>query len=229
MRFKSSRERNAQSSLASEQSRILTDTSPFAVREAYKALRTNIICSLPGTESKCIGITSSMPSEGKSINSINLAISFADIGKKTLLVDCNLRLPSIASRLRIEKQPGLSDLLAGETSVSEAIWQYKDHLDVLAAGQVPHEPTGLLASQRMKMLLVEMRGKYDYIIIDLPPITDVTDAVILAESVDGYLLVVRHDSTEYRAVGEMLRRLRLSNGRILGFLYTKAPIGEKKL
>ena len=228
MRLNSSKKKKVPNRLTSEQSHILSDSSPFVVKEAYKALRTNIIFSLPGQESKCIGITSSARSEGKSTNSINLALAFAQIGKKTLLVDCDMRLPSIASKLRIAKQPGLSDFIVGEANVNESIQHYKENLDVMVAGGIPRDPTGLLTSQSMRMLLEKMREYFDYIIIDLPPITTVTDAAILSDSVDGYLLVVRHDSTDYRAVGEMLHQLRLSEGKILGFLYTNAPVSEKK-
>ena len=96
----------------------LQPDSPFAVRESYKALRTNVMFSLPGAEARCIGISSAEPGDGKSTNALNLAIIFAEIGKKVILIDCDMRLPTVANNLGIPDEPGLSNLLAGQNSAS---------------------------------------------------------------------------------------------------------------
>ena len=207
---------------------ILSEASPFVIKEAYRTLRTNIIFSLPGTDPKCIAVTSPARSEGKSTNAINIAIAFSQIGKRTLLIDCDLRRPTVAARLRLAKQPGLSNLIVGESDVNQVLQHHSENFDVIAAGQIPRDATGLLASKRMKYLLGKLKEYYDYVIIDLPPITTVTDAAILTQIVDGYLLVVRHDATEYRGVSAMLHQLQLSEAKILGFLFTNAPVIEKK-
>ncbi len=228
MKKKTSAKNKALSKFAADHFQILSDASPFAVKEGYKALRTNVIFSLPGSESKCIALTSSGRSEGKSTTAINLGIAFAQIGKRAILLDCDMRLPTIASKLHLAKQPGLSNLIVGEASVNDVVQHYCEGLDVIPAGQIPRDPTGLLASEQMKYMLSRLKEYYDYVIIDLPPVTTVTDAAILTDSVDGFLLVVRHGVTDYRAVNEMLHQLTLSEAKIMGFVYSGAPVSEKK-
>ncbi len=207
---------------------LLDDNSPFAVKEAYKALRTNVTFSLPGSESKCIGFTSSERAEGKSTNAVNLGISFAQIGKRVILLDCDMRLPTVASKTGLQQNPGLSDLLVGEAAAKDVIRHYIDNMDVIPAGQIPPDPTGLLASDLMVKLLAKLKELYDYVLIDLPPVNTVTDASILSRYIDGFLLVVRHEAANYRDVTEMFRLLELSEAKILGFIYNDAPVESKK-
>lgn len=207
---------------------LLNDNSAFVVQEAYKALRTNIIFSLPGNTSRCIAVTSSNRSEGKSTNTINMAISFGQIGKRVLLIDCDMRLPTIAAKMDIKGYPGLSNVLVGDSSLTDAITTSEKYgIDVLPAGNIPPDPTGLLESQQMQILLAEFRKHYDYIFIDLPPITTVTDAAIFSKYVDGYLLVVKNNSSEYHGVSDMLNQLRLVEGKILGFVYVGAEFNGR--
>lgn len=208
---------------------LLNDNSAFLVQEAYKALRTNIIFSLPGKSSRCIAVTSSNRSEGKSTNTINIAISFGQIGKRVLLIDCDMRLPTIATKLSIKGSPGLSNILVGDCAVKDGIMRHGDfNIDVLPSGTIPPDPTGLLESETFSVLLKELRKIYDYIFIDLPPVTAVTDAAILSRHVDGYLLVVKNESSEYRGVSNMLNQLRLVGGKILGFVYVGAQVSDRK-
>lgn len=207
---------------------ILKEDTPFSIQEAYKALRTNVSFSLPGLKSRCIGITSSSPGEGKSINIINLAASFGHIGKKVLLIDCDLRLPTIASKINIKGQPGLSDCLAGESTVQESIRNIESlKIDVMPAGNIPPDPTVLLESEEMAELIQLFKKQYDYIFFDFPPVTTVTDAAILSRKLDGYLLVVKHNSSEYRAVSDMLNQLRFVDAKILGVIYTSVQAESK--
>ncbi len=208
---------------------LLGETSPFSVQEAYKALRTNVIFSLPGGAAKCIGITSSMQSEGKSMSSVNLALSFGQIGKRVLLIDCDMRLPTVATKLGMTGRPGLSDVLVGNCYFKEAVrdgGQYGIH--VLPAGTIPPDPTSLLESEQMEALLQYLRQQYDYIVVDLPPVTTVTDAAILAKYLDGFLLVVKHGHSQYRAINSMMAQLRMANAKVLGFIYANASTGGNK-
>ncbi|MBQ1317250.1 MAG: CpsD/CapB family tyrosine-protein kinase [Lachnospiraceae bacterium] len=215
------RRRDAQ--IKETQNSILTDASPWQVQEAYKALRTNIIFSMPGNDCKVIAFTSAFSHDGKSINCLNCAISFGQIGKKVLLIDCDMRLPTIAKKLGIAGTPGISDILAGEAQFGTTLHKDSTHgIHVLPAGNLPPDPTWLLQSDQMNSLLELMRKYYDYIFIDLPPVTTVTDAAIMSKYVDGYLLIVRHQVTEYRAISDMIGQLRLAGSKIVGFVYNDA-------
>ena len=207
---------------------ILRSSSPFMVREAYKALRTNIAFSLPGTEAKCIGVSSANRGEGKSMNSVNIAISFAQIGKKVILLDGDLRLPTVASKMGIKAKPGLTDHLVGEAAWTDVVQKDAMGVDVVPAGSIPVDPTGLLESKELEELLARMRLEYDYIIIDLPPVNTVADAVILSRCIDGYVLVVRHGETKNKDVAEVLRQMRMAGAKVLGFIYNDAPVQGKR-
>lgn len=206
-----------------ENNHILTNQSPFAVREAYKTLRTNVIFSLPGDDCKVLGLTSANRHEGKSTNSINLAIAFSQIDKSVLLIDCDMRLPIIASSLGLPGKPGLSDYLVGSAELCSCIRHIEDpHLDVLVSGSIPPDPTGLLESEYIAGLFKTLRETYDYIIVDLPPINTVTDGAILAKYVDGFLLVIRHNETGKKDILELRRNLDLVDAKIIGALYNGA-------
>lgn len=198
---------------------LLSEDSSFAVKEAYKTLRTNVAFSLPGAGCKCIGITSPNRGDGKSSISVNLAISFAQINKKVIILDCDMRLPTIAKKIGIESTPGLSNFLVGSNSEA-VIRSVKDYgVDVLTSGNIPPDPTTLLESQQMSNLIEILRKNYDYIIIDLPPLTVVTDAAILSKYIDGYLIVVRHNFSEFSRIKDVLYQLEFADAKILGFAY----------
>lgn len=221
------RKQTKKAALATDE--ILITEAPFSIQEAYKALRTNIVFSLPGGGSKIIGITSATKGEGKSSTALNVAISFAQIGKRVILVDGDMRLPTIASKLRINGRPGLSDILVGEGQIEASIRNVPSMgIHVLPAGNIPPDPTTLLESKPMNTILNVLRKYYDYVLIDLPPVNTVADAAILSRHLDGYLLVARHALAEKREVREMLNQLQLADAKILGFVYNGAPITEKK-
>ncbi|MCD7821029.1 MAG: CpsD/CapB family tyrosine-protein kinase [Clostridiales bacterium] len=145
------------------------------MREAYKALRTNVQFSLPGNECKCIAVTSGERADGKSTTAINLALTFGQLNKRVLLIDGDLRMPTVARKMNVPKEPGLSDLLVGEAKAETAIQVNKKYgISILTAGKLPPDPTWLLESQQMKELLEQFRREYDYIFIDLPPVLTVT-------------------------------------------------------
>lgn len=200
---------------------LLSDNSPFTVKEAYKSLRTNVMFSLPGNDSKCIGVVSADRGDGKSSVALNLAISFAQIRKKVIIVDCDLRLPTVASKLGIEAKPGLSNFLSGTQESKEPVIRRSKlyGIDIITAGDIPPDPTMLLESKQMTAFVELLKKYYDYIVLVFPPVTIVSDAVMLSNIVDGYLMVVRHTESEYSKINEMLRQLDFAGAKALGFVY----------
>ena len=208
---------------------MLTEKSPFAIQEAFKELRTNVMFSLPGTGCKCVGVTSPTPGDGKSTSAANLAISLAQIGKRVILIDCDMRLPTVAESFRISAVPGLSDFLSGQAAVDACVRQVERYqLSVMPAGSIPPDPTGLLEDAQMDRLINAFRSVYDYVIVDLPPVMAVPDASILSKYIDGFLLVIRNRQTRHRYVTEMIRRLQLTKSKIIGFSVVGGDLSSKK-
>ena len=207
---------------------ILNNETPFQIQEAYKNLRTNVQFSLPAGECKMIGVTSAGRGEGKSTTAVNLAISFAQLGKKVILIDGDMRLPTVAKKLQMKGAPGLSDYIIGECDLRSICEVNREHnLIVVPSGNIPPEPTWLLQSDRMKEMIETFRGMADYIFIDLPPATVVSDAQMLAEMIDGYLLVVQNGSTSEKKIAELINALSLVNAKILGFVNTRSNISTR--
>ncbi len=200
---------------------LLSDKSSFSVQEAYKTLRTNLSFSLPGSGCKCIGVTSANRGDGKSSVAVNLAISFAQINKKVIILDCDMRLPTVAAKIGIDSKPGLSNYLVGSNDLGEKlIKRIEDKgIDVFPSGNIPPDPTTLLESKSMSDLIDVLRNHYDYIIVDLPPLMPVSDAAILSKYVDGYLIVVRHEKSEFAKIQDTLHQLEFSGAKIIGFVY----------
>ena len=215
------KKRKTVSKLFDPKKMLLSEDSTFPMREAYKSLRTNVMFSIPGSDSKCIGIVSANRGEGKSTIAINLAISFAQANKKVIVVDCDMRLPTVAAKIGINATPGLSNYLAGNGEIQGDLIQHVDDydIDVLAAGDIPPDPTTLLGSKQMESLVALLKEYYDYIVLDFPPVTVVTDAVILSGTVDGYLVVVRHGLSEFQKLRETFRRLDFSDAKVAGVVY----------
>ena len=196
---------------------ILNDQTSFQVKEAYKALRTNIIFSLPEAGSNKIIVTSSVASEGKSTTCVNMAISFAETNKKVIIVDCDLRRPNVANLLDIPQKPGLSNVLVRMNELSSVIKRnVRPNLDVLVSGEIPPNPSELLDSAKMREIIETLGKEYDYVFVDTPPVLAVTDTAILTRYCSGVLLVAQHNQTERSAVTEAVEQLRLANAKILG-------------
>lgn len=195
----------------------------FAAQEAYKLLRTNLLFALPDT-GKCrvVGVTSSVRTEGKSTTSIHLAYALAEMGRRVLLVDGDLRLPSIATKLGIDGTPGLSNLVAGLECEKDAIRPREDQegLFLLPSGRIPPNPAEMLASAQMTELLSRLRESYDFIIVDLPPVNIVSDALVIASALDGMLVVARSNFSEKRELRRCIRQLELGSVKVLGFVMT---------
>jgi capsular exopolysaccharide synthesis family protein len=202
----------------------------FAAAEAYKLLRTNITFSFSGNEEcRIIGMTSSFRGEGKSLTSMNLAYTIAEADKRVLLIEGDMRLPTVSKRMGLRAKPGLSNLLVGLESISSAIQEYRVDLgdkilslDVMVSGDIPPNPSELLGSERMKSLLKKLRERYDYVILDLPPVNAVTDALIASRVVDGIIVVVRNGHAVRGALAETMRQLRLAEAHVLGFVFNDA-------
>ena len=197
----------------------------FVATEAYKLLRTNLMFTLPD-EKKCkmVGVTSSLRGEGKSTTAINLSYAIAETGKKVLLIDADLRLPSVAKKLEICSTPGLSNLIVGEVDKATAINLY-DKLDswsILTAGDVPPNPTEMLGSAQMKKIVEEVKNDYDYIIFDLPPVNIVSDAMVISPLLDGMIVVVRENYSERRELSQCIKQLELSGVKLLGIVMNQS-------
>lgn len=203
----------------------------FAASEAYKRLRTNISFSLPDrNKCKIIGVTSALKGEGKSTTSLNIAYAFSQTGQKVLLMECDLRLPNIAKRLAIHSKPGISNLLAGQCSGNDVLQRSKilEKVHVIVSGDIPPNPAELLASEQMKQTMDALAQVFDVIIVDLPPITVVSDAAIASNLVDGMVVVTRKDYCDKRAIADAVGQLRFANAKILGFVFTGADPEKKR-
>ena len=203
---------------------ILCDQLSFAAAESYKLLRANLIFTIPAGENNVIGVTSSTRGEGKSTTSINLAYTIAEAGKKVLLIDSDMRLPSSAKRMGIQKSPGLSNAIIGQTSASECIYPSGKgpNWDIMPSGDTPPNPSELLSSNQFSRLIEKLQTKYDYIIMDLPPVNLVSDAVTVAPKIQGLIFVVRQNFSSRVAVKEAIARLDFLDAKILGFVFTDA-------
>ena len=208
---------------------LLDSNIPFIVNEAYNALRTNIIFSMPGEGCKTIGVTSANRGDGKSSVALNLAISLAQLGKKVILLDCDLRLPTIAKKLGIKAVPGMTDMLVGEVKIEQCLRMIDSFgITVLPSGNIPPDATRLLDSERFRKMIGVLRSHYDYILLDFPPVKLVSDALIARDVTDGYVLLVHHGQTEMNEIAEMVSKMRMAEANLLGFVYPSAPISEKK-
>ncbi len=209
--------------------KILSEHSQFFVKEAYKALRTNLIFSLTETGGKVILVTSAGASEGKSTSCLNLAITFADMGAKVCVLDCDLRKPSIARLCEEKGTPGLSNVLVNLKQLPEVIRKSKyNNLDVIYSGEIPPNPAELLASDKMEKVLKELAEQYDYVFLDTPPVNVATDASVLAVKANGVLLVVRQGQTASDELAEAVQQLELVKARIIGMLFNDTKITANK-
>lgn len=202
-----------------EHAPLLINDVPFAYKEAYKTLRTNLSFASISKQYKKLIITSSIPNEGKSTVAINLAFALAESGAKVLLIDCDLRSPTLRRLLRVrpEYKEGLTSLLAGKATLNECVFRYpKMNCDILLAGTAPPNPAELLSSPQMERILDHLSKSYDYIICDTPPVSVVTDAAALSRFCDGVLLVVRQKGATKDQVLTAKRNLDAVEANVIG-------------
>lgn len=216
----SSKKKNANAQNGEAETVLYGPGISFAASEAYKLLRTKLQFSfVDDRDCHIIGISSAMAGEGKSLSSINLAYSLAQLEKRVLLIDCDMRRPSLDAKLPIEKVPGLSNYLTRQVHKAEVIQKYKTEeceFDVISSGRNPPNPIELLSSERMAEALKQLSDSYDYIILDLPPVGEVSDALVAAKLVDGILLVVRQDYCNRTALSAAVSQFGFVDARILG-------------
>ena len=211
-----------------ETKKTLHKNLEFTATEQYKLIRANLDFTLPEDE-KCpvIGVTSAMRGEGKSTTAVNLSYVFAEKGSKVLLIDADLRIPSIAKKLGIKSSPGLADLLRGRGA---QISEFQSHLlsnwFILPSGDIPPNPSELLGSNRMENILKQLREAFDYIIIDLPPVNIVSDAISISGLISGMIMVIREEYTEKKELERCFRQLKLSNVNVLGCVMNEAKSGN---
>ncbi len=195
----------------------------FAASEAYKLLRTKLQFSfVDGTGCPVIGVSSAMAGEGKSLTSVNLAYSLSQLNKRTLIVDCDMRRPSLAAKLQLQKVPGLSNYLTGQIGMDQIVQHYSGDTEegfyVISSGRNPPNPIELLTSQKMESAIQELRNHFDYIILDLPPVGEVSDAIAVAKMVDGILFVVRQDYCNTVALNGAIRQFEFVEAKIFGIV-----------
>jgi capsular exopolysaccharide synthesis family protein len=223
------KESDANQSYVNQRRMLLNSHTPFHIQEAYRTLQTNLRFSLPGEGTKVICLTSGHSSEGKSTTVLNLAITFAESGKRVVLIDGDMRRPSLG-RLLIEKaSPGLSNHLAGLCTLEQAVRRnIRPGLDVIFSGEIPPNPLELLSSAKMAQLIEELKGHYDYILLDTPPVGIVSDACEVSSHTDGVLFLVHQNETEKETVVRGIRQLELANAKLLGFVLNGViPNGSK--
>lgn len=184
--------------------------------EAYRSLKTNIQYSSFDKEYKTIVITSANPGEGKSTTAGNLALTLAEGEAKVLLVDCDMRKPSMHKNFRVTNTYGISDVLLQKQKVMDVAHMYNKNLSIITAGKIPPNPAEMLASKAMTLFLKEMKEHFDYIVLDTPPVQAVADAQILSTKVDGTLVVVRAGVTKKDDVHNSVASLKKVNANIIG-------------
>lgn len=196
----------------------------FTAIEQYKLLRTNLNFTLP-EDQKCpvIGVTSSMRGDGKSTTAINLSYVLAENGKRVLLIDGDLRLPSIAKKMRIASTPGFTDMLMDRgVKIEDFVSSVLPNWYILPAGYLPPNPSELLGSKRMETILDDLKEKFDCIVIDLPPVNIVSDALAVSKYISGMVVVIREEYTEKKELENCFRQMKLSNINVLGCVMNEA-------
>ncbi len=197
---------------------LITNLNPRSpISEQYRTIRTNLQFSSVDKPLQSILVTSAGPAAGKSITAANLAVVYAQQGKRTLLIDADLRKPTVHYTFRLDNLRGLSNVLVGDSTLEGAVGHSGvDNLDILSCGPIPPNPSELLASKRMEEILKLATQLYDFVIFDTPPALAVTDAKILANIVDGSLLVYRSGTTEAEEAERAAELMKDSKARLLG-------------
>lgn len=203
----------------------------FAAAEAYKLLRTNLMFSMTDeSECKIIGVTSALRGEGKSTTSMNLAYTLAENGKRVLLIEADMRIPVVASVLSIEASPGLSNVLAGLNNLNDAVRGsgLLENFAVMPAGEIPPNPSEMLSSKRMGVIVESLAKVFEYIIIDLPPLTAVSDGLVVSKLLSGMVMVVRQNYCDQHSLAEAMCKMEFLHVKLLGFVMNYAESPQKR-
>lgn len=196
----------------------LSSSSPFAIKEAYNSIRTKLIFTGKGEKCPVFVVTSSLASDGKSTNAVSLAVSIAMAEQRVLLIDADMRKPSVHRYFSLDCRNGLSEILAGLTKEIKLRSTDVPGLSVLTAGQIPPNPAELLGAKQMETLLEHVKKYFDYVIIDTPPVNIVTDACILSSKVTGYVFVVQSGKNHLQDLKDAVQQVEEMNGNIVGIV-----------
>ncbi len=196
----------------------LSADSPFSIKETYNSIRTKLMFTGKGESCPTFVVTSSLAGDGKTTTAVSLAVSIASAEQRVLLIDADMRKPSIHRYFNMEYSDGLSEFLAGLTDQPNLRYAEADGVTVLTAGQVPPNPAELLGSKQFNVLLEKMRERFDYIIIDTPPVNIVTDATVFASSITGYVFVVQSGKNQRRDLQDAIRQIEEMNGNVVGLV-----------
>ncbi|NQN88217.1 CpsD/CapB family tyrosine-protein kinase [Streptococcus suis] len=210
---------------------LYSATQPTSLNaEQIRVLRTNLEYAQLNGKIKSIGISSSIPGEGKSTVSANLAHSLAMAGKRVLIVDTDLRKPTVHRTFNVSNMRGLTDLVIHQDENFTTFLHYLEDLDlyVLPSGPIPPNPSELLQSEKMTNLMTSFANDFDFIIYDLPPVNSVTDAQIISRKVDGMILVVRQGYVLKTELEKSLRNLKNVEAKLLGYVMNDVPKEQKE-
>lgn len=201
-----------------ERKKMLSQDTMFSALEAYRAARTNLMYLPIADHCRRIVLTSAICGEGKTLNSINLAIVMAQSGQRVLLIDADMRKPRIAQMFDVHPEGGLSEFLAGMDQTPKIIPSGRDNLWIMSSGKIPPNPAELLASPRMDELFEAINEKFDYVLLDTPPLNVVTDASVLTGHVHGFLIVVKAEYSDIHSIQESVMILEQLGATIYGFI-----------
>lgn len=222
------RSSKSKKAMQSTRRKLITKLNPKSpISEQYRTIRTNIEFSSIDEKIRSIMVTSSGPGEGKSTTTANLAVVFAQQGKRVLLIDADLRKPTVHYTFGITNTFGLTNVLTRQMELKDAIKTTNEELlHVLPSGPIPPNPAELLSSRGMKEFFEEAKDAYDMIIFDTPPVLAVTDAQILSNQCDGTVLVISSGRTEIEAAAKTKELLEAANGKILGVVLNNKKMSK---
>ncbi len=207
---------------------LITVTQPKSpIAEQYRTIRTNIEFMAVDKEIKVMLVTSSTQGEGKSTTSSNLAVAYAQQGKRVLIIDTDMRRPTVHYTFRVANGLGLSSLLTRQAELEKAVLPTKvENLSILTAGPIPPNPAELLSSRAMEKLIEQLRGEYDVIILDAPPLLQVADSRITSKLTDGVILVIGCTTSDRQRVLKAKEQLELAEAKILGVVLNRRELTD---
>lgn len=209
---------------------FIVDKLPKSITaESYRSLRTNIQYSSIDKQVKTLVVTSSNAGEGKSTVAGNLAYTFFQSGKRVLIIDCDLRKPSLHRKFNVSNEVGLTDVLVGTSELNKVMRKIDDNLYLLTTGTLPPNPAEIIGSNTMENFLEECKINFDYIILDTPPILPVTDSKLLAIKADATVLVVRSEISKLKHVSQAFKELGKVNANVIGTILNDVEVHSERL
>lgn len=194
--------------------------------ECFRTIRTNIKYASVDKDKKVLLFTSAEQGDGKSTTAANLAVSFKEDNKSVIIVDCDLRRPTVHKVFNVSNISGITSYLIGEKDLDEVIVNYEGSLDILPCGDIPPNPAEILATEKLENMIKILREKYDYVIIDTTPLGIVADSQILATKVDGIIVVARYEKTKKDSLVECKKTIEKVGGKLIGVIINRTPINK---